>query len=55
MYPTNYTKIASNETKQKIIQRKNVYFKKICKRLFFKCANGRDAFRELGLLTFPKF
>lgn len=49
LYPNNYRKIASNETIQKIIQRKNVYFKNICKRLFFKYANGRDAFRELGL------
>lgn len=38
--PTNYRKIASNETIQKIIQINNVYFKNICKRLFFKCANG---------------
>lgn len=29
MYPTNYRKIASNETIQKIIQRKNVSFKNI--------------------------
>lgn len=34
MYPTNYRKIASNKTIQKIIQRKNVYFKKSVKDYF---------------------
>lgn len=57
-------KIAGNETIQKIIQRNTVglYFKNICKRLFFKCANGRnwemsEMFFENWdyILTFPMF